>query len=107
MIVETKALETTPAVKPYIDLHDVPTSACTPISDWQGREENHLDASTHYLGLQGSEVLLDLAQVLLCNVIGAHMEKKQGTVVSAFNQLLQSSLCDIPDLDSWQAANCR
>lgn len=42
MIIETKALLTTPARKPCIDLHDASTSACTPTSAWQDREENHL-----------------------------------------------------------------
>ncbi|KAK4806781.1 hypothetical protein QYF61_005577 [Mycteria americana] len=38
--IETKALVTTPATKPGIDLHDASTSACTPISDWQDRRED-------------------------------------------------------------------
>lgn len=42
MIIETKARVTMQALKPGIDLHDGLTSASTPISDWQGREENHL-----------------------------------------------------------------
>lgn len=69
-----------PAMKPGIDLH-VSASACTPIPDWQERED-HLDTHSFHLGPQRSEVLLDLAQVLLYHVTVARMEKKQGIVVS-------------------------
>lgn len=50
------------------------------------------------------QVLLDLAQVMLYHIIGAHMEKKWGILVYAFYQLWQS-LCDILNCDSWQEAD--
>ncbi|XP_076217596.1 uncharacterized protein LOC143172258 [Aptenodytes patagonicus] len=69
VILEAKALATTPATKPGVDLHDASTSARTPIPDLQDRGGDHLCP-------QGSEVLLDLAQAMLYRVIGAHVEKK-------------------------------
>lgn len=63
-------------MKTGIDPHDASTSACTPISDWQDREEDHLGICPFHLHLQASEVLLDLAKALLYHVIHAHTEKK-------------------------------
>ena len=63
-------------MKPDVDLCDASTAAHTPISDWQDRGEDHLGTCPLHLCPRGSEVLLDLAQVLLYLVIGAHMEKK-------------------------------
>lgn len=74
MTIETKALVMTPAMKPGIVLHDALIYACTPIADWEDRED-HLGTCPFHLDSQGSEFLLDLAQVLLYHVIGAHMEE--------------------------------
>ena len=74
VIVETKVVVMTPAMKPCIGLHDE-SSVCAPISDWQDRGEDCMDTCVLHLHPQSSEVLLDLAQVLLYCVIGAHAEK--------------------------------
>lgn len=76
MIVEAKALVMTPATKPGVDLYDVLTFARTSISHWQDKGEDHLGPCLLRLCHQGSEVLIDLAQVMLSCAISTHTEKK-------------------------------
>lgn len=74
MITEAKALVITLATKPGVDLHDVSTSACTLISNWQDKVDQLGFCPLHSCP-QGSQVPLDLAQVLPYHVIGAHVLK--------------------------------
>lgn len=62
VIIESEGLAMTPATKPGFDPHDA--STCTPISDWQDRGDHSVHCPLQ-LCSQGSEVRLDLAQLML------------------------------------------
>ena len=52
--------------------------AYTPVSDWQDSGEDHLGTRPFHLCPQGSEVLLDLAQVLFYRVMVLTWRRSRG-----------------------------